>query len=791
MHCRDGFDSAIRTNPRGDDMQFPIISTGTRFVNTSDSSRIWMDRPINKLVVNEHCVDMHCDGLKKALLIDTDGTTIGDDKPGTIIPDAAYQWEGDSSAGLGWYRIPKTAYTEVNGDKIEFADKMPNTGIVRSAANLPDSECTWVDAWTAYKCHGINHRLLIMESMDVDTLDRRLSPVAMLAEPRNGTHGHGYIDLVNGPQDWSCCFGYACQKRVSNFYFIVGTNLMYEVHLTSTPPIHMRYRVRNNDGGDAILLKIFFPKPQRIDIFVDEQYVAPNNIDLASPDDFQMLPPDDSYIPSLVSQVEGENYFDPTTGFLYILLRGTAAVDYKIQPAVVTKVGASIDMANFFEEDVVSNIAALLGIDPKNIKLTNIIRESSRRKREDSTVEEVELEFTIEPPPVTNLNETSDLDYNSLLGVSANVTTLFQTGALTIPGVNITDVQIQEPIHVPQAEDVDPCVYQDEDPDAACYLAPENNAQDGTPVHEISYAADAAALQESLTFDTLAVPAGLVISTEPNGAFEMAAFTQQPSLYVVDTNGTQMSVVGGEGDPWIVTASVLSGPGGDAVNNVTAEIVDGWATFTDLAIDLTGDDYILQFAIIYPTTVDIPAVNSSLFNVGGRQLSVKATTFPTLQPKATPFTVLVSIWDDALDQVAVPTVASGVSGASCTLEDITSNSGLWSSGSHTAGVFTFADIAIPDTCEACTMKVTCDDGGDFFSVDMFVMDIHDWPVSGHMLKTSTGFKYTGAADGVADLLASYADFMTAQVAAAVAPSRRKRDVREINNWHIVSRKDEL
>merc|ERR1719187_1259940 len=651
MHCRDGFDSAIRTNPRGDDMQFPIISTGTRFVNTSDSSRIWMDRPINKLVVNEHCVDMHCDGLKKALLIDTDGTTIGDDKPGTIIPDAAYQWEGDSSAGLGWYRIPKTAYTEVNGDKIEFADKMPNTGIVRSAANLPDSECTWVDAWTAYKCHGINHRLLIMESMDVDTLDRRLSPVAMLAEPKdvliNDTiPGHGYIDLVNGPQDWSCCFGYACQKRVSNFYFIVGTNLMYEVHLTSTPPIHMRYRVRNNDGGDAILLKIFFPKPQRIDIFVDEQYVAPNNIDLASPDDFQMLPPDDSYIPSLVSQVEGENYFDPTTGFLYILLRGTAAVDYKIQPAVVTKVGASIDMANFFEEDVVSNIAALLGIDPKNIKLTNIVRENSRRKREaNSTVEEVELEFTIEPPPVTNLNETSELDYNSLLGVSANVTTLFQTGELTLPGVNITDVQIQEPIHVPQAEDIDPCVYQDEDPDAACYLAPENNAQDGTPVHEISYAADAAALQDSLTFDTLAVPAGLVISTEPNGAFEMAAFTQQPSLYVVDTNGTQMTVVGGEGDPWIVKASVLSGPNG--------------------------------------ITVDIPPVNSSLFNVGGRQLSIKATSFPTIQPKATPFTVNVSIWDNALDQPADTDVAAAVSGASCTLEDITSNSGLWSSGSHT------------------------------------------------------------------------------------------------------------
>merc|ERR1719186_71505 len=68
---------------------------------------------------------------------------------------------------------------------------------------------------------------------------------------------------------------------------------------------------------------------------------------------------------------------------LYLLLTGEEPVDYKIQPAVVTKLGASIDMENFFEEDVIGNIAALLGIDPANIQLTEIVREGSvRRKRQ-------------------------------------------------------------------------------------------------------------------------------------------------------------------------------------------------------------------------------------------------------------------------------------------------------------------------------------------------------------------------------------------------------------------------
>ena len=110
------------------------------------------------------------------------------------------------------------------------------------------------------------------------------------------------IHICLSPQDVTCCFGYACQKRISNFYSIVGTNMNYEVHLTSTPPIKMRYRLLHNEGGDAILLKIYFPKPQRIDIYVNDQFVAPNNIDLTS-ESFAMLPPDDSYIPSLDSQV--------------------------------------------------------------------------------------------------------------------------------------------------------------------------------------------------------------------------------------------------------------------------------------------------------------------------------------------------------------------------------------------------------------------------------------------------------------------------------------------------------
>merc|ERR1712012_855274 len=401
---------------------------------------------------------------------------------------------GDPTAGLDYFRVPKTMITTPSGGKLEYGDIMPNKGIVRN------DRCTWMEDWHAYKCHDINHRLLILESMDIDTLDRRLSPVAMLANPGS----EGYIDLINGPQDWSCCFGYARQKRVSNFYTIVGTNMMYEVHLTSVNPIHMRFRLLHNDGGDPVMLKMFFQKPQRIDVFVGERFVSPNNIDLTS-DAFAMLPADDSYIPSLDSQINGENYFDPTTGMLYLLLTGEEPVDYKIQPSVVTKIGATIDMDNFFEGDVAGNIAALLGIDPANIR-------------------------------VTNIGGGAAMEIGDLKTAMADLSNGFQNGSIGgALGMNVTTMAMQEPIYVPTPEDLPPqCLWQDEDPLADCYLDPSQNGQDGIPWSEASIANATAKLEESLAVKELKVPKKLMVMEEPGNAFEMLPFGVQPVIYAVD-----------------------------------------------------------------------------------------------------------------------------------------------------------------------------------------------------------------------------------------------------------------
>jgi len=104
-------------------------------------------------------------------------------------------------------------------------------------------------AWRAHKCHGYDHEIIIIESLDPDSETRRLSPVALLADKyidlNNGSFDflnqknallqkflHVRVDYTAGPQDHGWCAGYTCQQRISTFWTIVALNRAYELHFS-------------------------------------------------------------------------------------------------------------------------------------------------------------------------------------------------------------------------------------------------------------------------------------------------------------------------------------------------------------------------------------------------------------------------------------------------------------------------------------------------------------------------------------------------------------------------------
>ena len=669
-------DTVFRTNTLADDVNWPVHASKLNFDNVNEDFKVLFDRPLASKINPADCTDFDCDGMKKAMIVDKDGTLIGNGG-GTVIADSAFEWDGNPAKGLGYYRVPKPMVTEVNGDKIPYQDKMPNKGIFRN------DQCSWEEGWTAYKCKGANHKLMIMESLDRDTRIRRLSPIAVLADPGE----NGYIDLVNGPQDHSCCQGYTCAERLSTFYMMVAPEKEHEIVLSSIPPQKFRFHLLYNDEEAPVRIKMWFPKQQRLDIYSNGEYVAPNNKDFSVIDNLKLFPPDNTYIPEM-TDLHCANYFDPNTGHLYLLVRGKFTCDIKTQPVVVLKLGITVKEDEFFDEDkIVANIAGLLGIPLNKIRITNIVREGSvRRKR--STDEEPGVEFQIaEPPSLTTEesfveplevgttpanpndptvdpslttattpgtttttefklpNNDEELNFEKLVEVSSKMASLLQSGKLSESlGVNVTSMEATKPIEPPE-----------EEPE---YTSPEERAAvlDKT-FAEKTAEEDKQKLAELNEADDVLIPKNLFIGREIYEAEEMTKMEFYPYVQMTTAKGEILSVVGGAGDPWLVTASLVTGPeGAEVVENTTVPFVKGFANFTGLLFSKEGPGYSVKFELTYPTDVVIAPATNREFAVKPRPLGILIDDLSEQVPENEDQAVKFYIYDLGLGEKATPEV---------------------------------------------------------------------------------------------------------------------------------------
>lgn len=96
----DRHDTAIQVGQHNDDGQFPMITSTIWKYNISRGNIIFNGRPNLDAVNSADCVDMDCDGLKKALLIDQDGSLF--DWPGSAISQAEYLWGKSIDIEIGF-----------------------------------------------------------------------------------------------------------------------------------------------------------------------------------------------------------------------------------------------------------------------------------------------------------------------------------------------------------------------------------------------------------------------------------------------------------------------------------------------------------------------------------------------------------------------------------------------------------------------------------------------------------------------------------------------------------------
>uniref|UniRef100_A0A7M5X729 Cadherin domain-containing protein n=2 Tax=Clytia hemisphaerica TaxID=252671 RepID=A0A7M5X729_9CNID len=627
--CGGNLNRIIMTNPKYGDIIHPFDISNAILENVDEKTKVFHHAMTTSWINPSDCVDMDCDARRKILISNEDGSFFGQPHQ-SVISQSEFGWSGNGYSGdrvwgLGNFRIPKAMLTRPSdGSRIDANTKYPDKGIVRSLDG--DSKCTWKEDWGAYTCQDITYKFFIIESLDADTETRRLSPIALASQ--------GFIDLVNGPQDHGWCHGYTCQERISTFYTMIVDQQHYEVYMTSYNPQKTRLKMLNAAQNEGILVEIYYPKPNRIDVYKKTSnikksvFIAPTNAKYNGPDLEYLEPEDgkpDQYKPE-VSGMSGSNWFDLKKNLLFVVVKGDDVIDLVEVPFVQIKIGfkrKSLTVDEFFNPDqIVQNIAALLGIDKSRIRFMDVVSASGSRRRRDTVDDDDEQNFlTFEINEATKLNETSTIDNTTngdsvkeLNALSTQFIALAQTGALA-ESTNLTVNEISLTPPAPIASDPT---------DGA--RATEDTAQivNGTNT-TIRYDQQQPTEANQIVALEFLMPSTLSMSETPSqDTNETVPFPIQPQFQILSSDGDLCTNLGYQQDWYIeATLNVASGHADAVLLGATRiPFQNGTANFTDLSISHEGNGYVITYAIVSPQPNQITSSPpTSTHNIAERELT--------------------------------------------------------------------------------------------------------------------------------------------------------------------------
>ncbi|CBY36829.1 unnamed protein product, partial [Oikopleura dioica] len=381
----------------------------TTKTSSTKANAVYFHRPQVSEVSLDTCVDMPCDGDRRRFVKDIDGSLTNDAPTGqevAIISQSEYHWEGvdgfpwsdsvDQRFGIGDYRIPASMLTDIDGNVEDPYVYAPNRGISR-----PDS-CEYQTTYNAYICSGSNRGFLNFESMDFDTEVRRIAPIGIRSSS-------GFLDLGNGPSDTSCCAGYSCSLRITNNYFVVNCGETYDFHTKGTMPTKVRFSLQQLPSTCKIGIKMHTMRQNRQDVFLNgDNIIYSNQYDFAN--DTWRFPH-----PSMISTLDepsGSNYFDRAEQMLHFTLGGGDQLEIRIANSIILTLDITTEMSieEFYaSSDLPYLLAAMLGLDPSQVKIVQVVREANpsrtwthehttvtRELPENSEVMRVMVEFSNE-----------------------------------------------------------------------------------------------------------------------------------------------------------------------------------------------------------------------------------------------------------------------------------------------------------------------------------------------------------------------------------------------------------
>ena len=228
------------------------------------------------------------------------------------------------------------------------------------------------------------------------------------------------------------------------FFSFLGKN--YDIYFTSTTPQVLRLYMINADSTDAVRVSVWYARPNRLDVKVGDNSIMAKNAEMKSGKYFLKVAQTPlQYMPDVATDEAGQNFVDRQNRQIYVILKGNSVVDIVTNTQIIvsfTLPAMSVD--DFFGENIIQNLAEFLNIDPRKVRIADVVNEQAvagRRRRSVGTTTVV-VEIGDEP------GETgaASITYTELLTLQDQIVVLAQTGSYdsivnaTVLGVSMVEV---------------------------------------------------------------------------------------------------------------------------------------------------------------------------------------------------------------------------------------------------------------------------------------------------------------------------------------------------------------
>ncbi|XP_003404487.2 fibrocystin [Loxodonta africana] len=556
----DDVDVCILANPENTGVMHPITAERTRMLKIKDKNKFYFppSQPRTDLETVV-CPEWNCESPRKYLFKDLDGRALNLPPPVSVFPKTEAEW----------------------------TDSFFNTGTFRE-----EQKCTYQPLMQGYICKQTDQVVLILDNADAGWVIGKLYPVVSVTG--------GFVDTFSSVNAHTVC---STSGSVSTFYSILPTRQITKICFVDETPQVLRFFLLGNESTSKFLLAVFYHELQRPHVFIRERFIPPTLVHSAS---------------SLLDESVGANHFSIMDNLLYVVLQGKEPIEirsgvsihlaFTVMFSVVEKEWETVilqRLTDFLQigQDQIRIIHEMPGneetiraiADSRAKRIRNcptvtcashyrrvsqrrplMIQTSSYRVEPTTTVETISKVIVIEIgdlPIVRNTGLTPSLSSNKLQNLVHQLITAQQTGVLE----SVLNVTIGT-LMVTQSKGV------------------------------IGYGNTSSVKTGNLIYIR---PYVLSVLVQPSDGEVGKELPVQPQLVFLDEQNRRVETLGAPSEPWLISA-FLEGTADSVLKGCTqAETQDGYVSFSNLAILITGSNWHFIFTVTSPPGVNFTARSRS------------------------------------------------------------------------------------------------------------------------------------------------------------------------------------